>query len=192
MEHNKIFTKRFDKLRGSRSNTEFAAFLGLSRQTVGFYLNGDRVPDFNSLIIIAQKCQVPVDYLLGLSDTKSYDADLQAVCKYTGLSGEAVERLHEPDTTFPLQPIINAMLSDDLVSFTEEILKDFSTAKNCYERHLEAKKAELYEGIDAPPKITTHEDGTVTLDASTAYSIYLNYAAQSATQLMEFAILGDE
>ncbi len=192
MEHNKIFTKRFDKLRGSRSNTEFAAFLGLSRQTVGFYLNGERVPDFNSLIIIAQKCQVPVDYLLGLSDTKSYDADLQAVCKYTGLSGEAVERLHEPDTTLPLHTLINLMLSDYSVEYTEDALKNFLTAKICYENHLRARDRELYEGIDAPPEMTIHGDGTVTLNAEKAYSFYLNMAADDIKLLMDNAIWRDE
>ena len=40
-----IFTERFRKLQGDRSNTEFAEFLEISRQTVGFYCNGDRLPD---------------------------------------------------------------------------------------------------------------------------------------------------
>lgn len=44
-----IFTRRFRELQGERSNTEFADFLGLSRQTVGFYCNGDRLPDVITL-----------------------------------------------------------------------------------------------------------------------------------------------
>lgn len=192
MEHKKVFTKRLEKLRGDRSNTEFAAFLGLSRQTVGFYLNGDRVPDFFSLIAIAQRCDVTVDYLLGLSDAKRHDTDLQAVCKYTGLSGEAVERLHEPDTTLPLNPLINLMLSDDSVEYTEDVLKNFLTAKTCYKNHLRARNGELYEGIDAPPEMTTHEDGTVTLNAEKAYLVYLDNAAEGAKILMDHAIWRDE
>ena len=53
-----IFTERFRELQGERSNTEFAEFLGISRQTVGFYWNGDRVPDAITLIKIAKKCEV--------------------------------------------------------------------------------------------------------------------------------------
>ena len=49
MEHKSnrmpIFTERFRELQGDRSNTEFAEFLEISRQTVGFYCNGDRLPD---------------------------------------------------------------------------------------------------------------------------------------------------
>ena len=42
-----IFTERFRSLQEDRTNTEFADFLGLSRQTVGFYCNGDRLPWHN-------------------------------------------------------------------------------------------------------------------------------------------------
>ena len=63
-----IFTERFRELQGERSNTEFAEFLGISRQTVGFYWNGDRVPDAITIIKIAKKCEVSADWLLGLDD----------------------------------------------------------------------------------------------------------------------------
>lgn len=66
-----IFTERFRKLQGEKSNTEFAEFLGLSRQTVGFYCNGDRLPDAITLLQIAVKCNVSTDYLLGISDFQS-------------------------------------------------------------------------------------------------------------------------
>lgn len=97
MEHkNKrlpIFTERFRELQGDKSNTDFASFLGISRQTVGFYCNGERLPDALSLIQIAEKCQVSADWLLGLSKEKSYEADIQKVCNYTGLSASAVSNL---------------------------------------------------------------------------------------------------
>lgn len=63
-----IFTERFRELQGEQSNTEFAEFLGISRQTVGFYCNGDRVPDAVTLIKIAEKCGVSADWLLGMSN----------------------------------------------------------------------------------------------------------------------------
>ena len=63
-----IFTQRFRELQGSRTNTEFAKILGMSRQTVGFYCNGDRIPDAVALRQIAESCSVSVDWLLGLSE----------------------------------------------------------------------------------------------------------------------------
>lgn len=82
-----IFTERFRELQEDRSNTEFADFLGISRQTVGFYCNGDRVPDALTLIKIAQKCQVSTDWLLGLTS----DIDRRPTAtEDLGLSYEAI------------------------------------------------------------------------------------------------------
>ena len=65
------FVKRFRELQGGRDNAEFARVLGLSRQTVGFYLNGDRIPNAFRLKQIAQKCHVSADWLLGLKESQT-------------------------------------------------------------------------------------------------------------------------
>lgn len=88
-----IFTERFRKLAGDLSITDFADFLGLSRQTVGFYYNGDRLPDVIRLLRIAEKCDVSTDYLLGKSDVKTADPEIQSICDYTGLSEESIDVL---------------------------------------------------------------------------------------------------
>lgn len=88
------FTNRFRALRGDRDNTEFAKFLGISRQTVGFYYNGDRIPDAMMLKQIAEKCGVSTDYLLGLTDTQSTNADARAAVEYTKLPERAVNLIH--------------------------------------------------------------------------------------------------
>ena len=93
-----IFTRRFCELQGERSNTEFADFLGLSRQTVGFYCNGDRLPDVITLLQIAEKCSVSTDYLLGQSDVRTQVPEIQSICKYTGLTESAVEWIHSIST----------------------------------------------------------------------------------------------
>lgn len=64
------FTKRFRELQEDRSNKEFSDFLGMSRQTVGFYCNGDRIPDALGVKTIAEKCGVSADWLLGLTNDK--------------------------------------------------------------------------------------------------------------------------
>ena len=93
-----IFTRRFCELQGERSNTEFADFLGLSRQTVGFYCNGDRLPDVITLLQIAEKCSVSTDFLLGQSDVRTQVPEIQSICKYTGLTESAVEWIHSIST----------------------------------------------------------------------------------------------
>lgn len=90
-----IFADRFRELQGNKSNTEFAAFLEMSRQTVGFYLNGDRIPDALNLRQICEKCNVSADWLIGLTDTRTLDIKLKAVTRYTGLSEKAIEVIRQ-------------------------------------------------------------------------------------------------
>ena len=89
-----IFRERLCELRGDRSSVEFAAFLGLSRPTVNFYLNGDRIPDILTRRRIAERSNVSSDWLLGLSDVKGTDSTLRQVCQYTGLNAQSVQFLH--------------------------------------------------------------------------------------------------
>lgn len=88
-----VFTARFRELQGEMTNTEFAAFLGMSRQTVGFYCNGDRIPDAVGLKEIAEKCDVSANWLIGLSDVKTLDPGVESVCEATGLSEVASSSL---------------------------------------------------------------------------------------------------
>ena len=63
-----IFRRRLNELLGEMSTTEFAEKVGLSRQTMGFYLNGDRIPDSITLSQICRVCGVTADWLLGLTN----------------------------------------------------------------------------------------------------------------------------
>lgn len=87
-----VLRERLLELQGEMSNTEFADKLGLSRQTVGFYLNGDRIPDSETLIQICKSCKVSADWLLGLSNDpliESYTVD------ELGLTPESVQIIRE-------------------------------------------------------------------------------------------------
>ena len=88
-----IFTKQFRELQGERTNTEFADFLGISRQTVGFYCNGDRIPDAQILRDIAKKCNVSSDWLLGLTDIRNPDTNIAFALQCLGLSDSSAKTL---------------------------------------------------------------------------------------------------
>lgn len=112
-----IFQNRLRELQGKMSNTAFADFLGMSRQTVGFYLNGNRVPDILGLTQIAKKCKVSTDWLLGLSEERAINGNLAQACRYTGLSTRSVDKLHELSASSAAHPkallcVIDSILSD--------------------------------------------------------------------------------
>ena len=72
-----IFRERLEELRklmGNPSNTEFAKTIGISRQTLGFYLNGDRIPDCETLVQICYKCNTSANWLLGLSEDRNLNS----------------------------------------------------------------------------------------------------------------------
>lgn len=109
-----IFTERFRELQGDFSNTEFAKFLGISRQTVGFYWNGDRVPDAVTLVKIAERCDVSTDWLLGIVNDPVSDADDRAISEATGLSGLAISILKRSKRTKKLSDILNVLIEEEM------------------------------------------------------------------------------
>ena len=64
-------------------------------QTVSLYTTGQSAPDINCLNKIANYFNVSTDYLLGRTEAPTIDATPRAVCDYTGLSQDVVDRLHQ-------------------------------------------------------------------------------------------------
>jgi len=87
------FRNAFLDLMGDMTIQEFADKLGMSRATVGFYAAGQRIPDALGLKVIAEKCEVSADWLLGLSQVKSRNGEINQVCNYLALSEEAIQNL---------------------------------------------------------------------------------------------------
>ena len=97
MLDNKIIGERLKACREStgEKQIDIANLLNAQRQIVSYYETGTRVPNIEDLATLAKHFNTSVDYLLGLSDVKSIDTELMAVCKYTGLSEDAVDTLHQ-------------------------------------------------------------------------------------------------
>lgn len=66
-----IFNKRLRSLREQHkiSQKDFAEILGVSNVVLSRYENGERKPDYDMLIKIAEYFDVSVDYLLGKSNS---------------------------------------------------------------------------------------------------------------------------
>lgn len=106
------FKERFTELRGNMSNTEFADFLGMSRQTVGFYINGQRIPDILGLYQISEKCNVSADWLVGLTNVKDVNLDVKSICEKTGLSEQATQILLMSRKYTATSAVLSAFIED--------------------------------------------------------------------------------
>lgn len=135
----------------------FAKKIGVERNTITQYFNGNRIPTSAILFQICKNCNVSADWLLGLSDVKSPDMSLRALCKRTGLSEKSLEylisnakilaqtKLIDPNTVTvdqtteginPLTLVIDALLSTDpksLDSFLNTIYNYLHVKEN-YDR----------------------------------------------------------
>ncbi|MBQ8011155.1 MAG: helix-turn-helix transcriptional regulator [Oscillospiraceae bacterium] len=88
-----LLSERLKQLRGNLTQTEAAEKIGITAQTLGRYENDQRKPDSEVIVMLCKHYGVSADYLLGLSDVKTVDADIHAACKVTGLSEDAVQAL---------------------------------------------------------------------------------------------------
>lgn len=183
------FARKIKSLRENAglSQGELGDILGCSRGSISFYEQMQRVPDIEILKNICRYFDVSADYLLGLSEVKSVDTDVQAICEYTGLSEEAVEWLHDPGPITPLHPVVNTLLSSELIRCTEGMYNCFLKSKRCYEIYSKAE-ADVHEGGGDLPDITAHENGTVTLNAEMGHLLCLDAAAKYAKYIMEVVI----
>lgn len=107
------FKKRFSALRAESglSQSKLGKELSLSPATIGYYENGDRLPDIETAAKIAQYFGVSADYLLGLSDVKSIKQDIKIACEVTGLSEDSVETLQEIRGDACDSDVLNCLLS---------------------------------------------------------------------------------
>lgn len=67
-----VFAQRISELRKEKKETqaEFSERTGIRQQTISGYENGKLSPTLDAAIQIAKACDVSVDWLCGLSDTK--------------------------------------------------------------------------------------------------------------------------
>ena len=172
------------RMKQKKTQQEVAEALGVKRETVNQWESGTRQIKADAVIGLSKFFGVSSDYLLGISEAQSFDTDLQAVCKYTGLSGEAVEYLH--GASKDSLALANLLLNDNGNMWFDDIAKDCAAAWACYADYNRASKQErellqvpaiTAEGVKFPPDL--------------AYRCLLSQAAFQFQQFLEI-VVGDE
>lgn len=77
------------------SQQTVADALGVKRQSVAQYCDGSAYPSLQRLCSLADLFGVTTDYLLGRTECKSPDVEVQAACERYGLSETALHKLED-------------------------------------------------------------------------------------------------
>ena len=135
-----VFGKRLKELRKANGYTieQFAEAVGISKSSVGYYENNNRMPDIEILSRIADVLNVSADYLIGKTNTTATKGKTKTVCDFTGLSDTAVEYLAElvKNKRFDRIAVINHLFS--------ELKQDY--AFYCHEENDDGELAESILG----------------------------------------------
>ena len=123
------FAYRFSCCTCDFSLDELSKKLELSKTALFEYRWGQSEPRLTAISRIAGEFNVSTDYLLGLTDTKSIDPTQKSASEYTGLSDEAVARLHhhygnkeQPLYSKIVSHLIESGALDNLVALLEKSL----------------------------------------------------------------------
>lgn len=112
------------------SQREMADRVGISNKVLSFYEQGRNTPDAVFIKRFAEVNQCSADYLLGLSNVKTQQADVQTICYQTGLSEKAVQQIK----ACCARRYLNRLLEDDNLYALANALDSLYTAI----RHLPA------------------------------------------------------
>ena len=167
---------------------DLAKFLGCSIQAINQYKQGLAYPKIENLIKISQKYNCSLDYLIRLSDVQSPNAEIQAICQYTGLSEKAVKLLHNLEiSNFDEEKrtilLLNTVLSDPdyhptdcLFSDMDQFIKSRDVKRNVPNDEIPNKTVEEYytkESLrdfeEKTVSIKSSEDMTEVLEISDLY-----------------------
>lgn len=89
------FGKRIIDLRekSGLSQEEICSKLGVTQQTLSRYEKGQRQASLDFVVSASKYFNVSTDYLLGITDVKSKNKDIQYIHEYTGLNENSISTL---------------------------------------------------------------------------------------------------
>lgn len=121
--YGEVFSARLKELRQESGLTieEFASEVGVSKSSVGYYENQNRLPDLATAARMADVLNVTTDYLIGRSNARTQAPKLKNICDYVGLSDKSVEMLARLKKENPKRSaLINILLEQAADDITDD------------------------------------------------------------------------
>lgn len=184
--YGEIFSARLKELRKESGLTieEFANEVGISRSSIGYYENQNRLPDLAVAARMAEVLNVTADYLVGRSNARTQAPKLKNICDYVGLSDKSVEMLANLKKENPARlSVINLLLEQAADDITDDYELDGEyegSVLNALCRYLCR-----YSSIDEYVADMTFgsDEGISSAIANALYQIILNQAVDAIKKL---------
>lgn len=128
-DYDSVFSSRLRSLIEEKniSKQKLADEIGVSRQAISQYCDGSTVPNADKLLKIAEYFNVSLDFLVGKTEAKTDNKDVQFICDYTRLSEEAVKALSNEDiNTNGMIKILNKIILDSKLLARAELYNIWS------------------------------------------------------------------
>ena len=172
-------TQLRDLIEGNNTTIQAVAeIVGVSRQAVSQYYNGLTQPNADTIIKIAKYFNVSTDYLLGLTDKRTPNTELRAMCEYTGLTETAIKMLREKRKSPTVSQIIESNEFWDIVQNINSALINFDTLYPSGKINAESAAAQMGTKIN-------WNDNNKNVDLSklpTEYQKYLGVVSEQGTK----------
>lgn len=136
-----------------KKQKDLAEYLNINSNIVSYWCNGTRKPNIEQIIEISKYFNVSTDYILDVSENKTTDTNLKAVCEYVHLKDDAVQALHNNPIYF--RKFLDFALCSDVV----EDFKLFCQQLEKYRRSLSELLIEQTEFVIYPlPNVKNKEE----------------------------------
>jgi transcriptional regulator with XRE-family HTH domain len=200
----------FDLIKDNNTTSDMVSkSTDIAKGTMSNYLNAKTSPKPLELKKLADHFNVSTDYLLGRTNVKTVDIDIQAIHEKTGLSDKAIEKLINCNKDLDDLKVSEANVLSELLETEKffEILNDImwlgitAIYKLIYEGEKNGKKPELPSGksLGTPIYELIEEDsnwramdrlmgGSAPLNPSETYSFYLNELLKDFGKIVETLI----
>lgn len=143
--------RRINEILGEKNilQKDLARALGVQKSAVSYFMNDARKPNIQQLGMIADFLGVTTDYLLGRTDTRTPDIDVQSITDKTGLSEASVYLLTEYGNA--LAGVINELFDGEEGRNVASQLKE-QYGRLCAWRERAKKSPKSYVSINSPDR----------------------------------------
>lgn len=180
-----------------KKQKDLAEYLGILPNTISYFCKGTRTPNTEQIIKIALFLDVSADYLLGLSEAMTIDADIQTACKITGLSEKAITilsfSLESEKMTFGLNHLFESVHFMEFAHQLEQIYRLYQISQKgtdllfendsfnpCKYKSMEDFDKKIEEAIGLLETM-----GLLTIDKNNCFNLYMRNAEDSLSKAFE-------